>query len=704
MSTYTIYANQLSFSSTWTDYGTPSVETKYREFDLSDLGEDTVVTEATLSADFWGDAALQTMNGSTSTVQQLDPSTVFSGARLQFPFVFQGKNSAGLKSGSCSGGFQNIVLRIVYQTLSDSVTAPTTVSLSKSMATPGEALTLRWSGAIWGYGVSIGGYDIYRATAVNGPYVYLTSCGAKASSCSVSAPAAPGSYYFKVKTLASQDSSRNSGLSSAYAAVTVAVTAPAAPAALSLSAETAFPEQEVVLSWADAEPGLSNPIRGYALYTAASEAGPYTKLLEIASTETSGQATVSAADAGSVYFRVVTLGVSLSSAQSAAVELLTDASSTSDFSLSAETVEAGEAFLATLLSCTDCAHTLSVSIGDFSQTLSLAAGSESAVFTPPLSWLAAMPSAREAQLQVCLATEGAGRITKTLLLRCPDSQTPLVSEAVCAPAEGEMPSSWGVYVQGKSQARITLNSPAQSAYGASILRYEITGCGAEAVADTLPITALTDFLEAGEQQVFIRATDSRGLTGEQCVTLHVEPYSPPEISGAQADRRDAQGVEADEGTYIHAAAQAVCASCGGHNSVSCAVAYKPKNQEEWTYAGDLISGALLFGGGQMDISKDYDIRLLASDAFGAQTCQYLRVPRAEFSIHFQRGGKAAAFFGPANRENTLRVYGNLQVDGVTKGSNLFQYDASTNTLTIQPFEGTFSFDPDTGVLSIADDS
>ena len=79
------------------------------------------------------------------------------------------------------------------------------------------------------------------------------------------------------------------------------------------------------------------------------------------------------------------------------------------------------------------------------------------------------------------------------------------------------------------------------------------------------------------------------------------------------------------------------------------------------------------------------------------------MPRAQFTLHFQKGGRAAAFFGPANRDDTLRVYGNLLVDGATYSSDLFAYDAATNTLTIQPFVSTFSFDAETGVLSITDD-
>lgn len=702
MSTYTIYHANLAVSSAWTDGAEPAVETRYRDFALTELAQDAVVTQARLSAQPWGEAQKQTMNGSADAVQYLPVDSIVPGRTLRIAFVFQGKSVSGQESGVCTGGWRNITLEITYQIMGNAVGAPGTVSLPKAMALPGETLTLSWSGAIRGYGLQIGGYEIYRASAAAGPYALLTAVPAETEQCPVQAPAVPGSYYFKVKTLAKDAPARSSPLSAAYAGVTVAVMAPAPPAVLSLSAATSLPGAEVTLSFEGAVPGAANPIRGYAVYAAAREEGPYAKRCQIASAESSGQATVQAPNGGKLYLKVAALGSTLNSALSAAAVLTVDASATSDFSLDRETVDAGTAFSLTLLSNIAAAHTLTVSIGDFSEQLSLAAGSESAAFTPPLAWLAAMPDTARAPLRLALATAGGGTIIRSLLLCCPESQAPAVSGAVCVPASEEVPESWQVYVAGKSRAAVSLSVPAQAAYGASIVRYEITGCGAAAAGESLPLSARTALLPAGEQHVVVSAVDSRGLRGSQTLTIPVCPYSAPEIFGASASRRDADGQEADEGTYIRVAAQAQCAPCGGENSVSCAVAYRPRNAQDWVYAGNLAQGTLLFGDGQMDIARDYDIRLLATDAFGAQTCHYLQVPRAQFALHFRRGGKGAAFFGPAGGENTLRVYGNLQLDGALYGTELFSYDGETNTLTIRPYLNTFSFDAETGVLSIAD--
>ena len=702
MSTYIIHQSNIAVSSVWQDGAAPSLETRYREFNLADMPQGAVITNALLSCEPWGDGQQQTMNGSAAPRQELPADSVSPGGVLRIPFVFQGKNTAGQPSGACAGGWNHITLTLTYQVMTTAVAAPTSVSLSSAVAQPGESLTLFWSGAIRGDGVAIGGYEIHRAAAAAGPYSLLCAVDADAGSCPVAAPAAPGSFYFKVKTLAENAPAQNSDLSSAYAGVTVSVTAPAAPAALTLSDATVLPEAEVTLSFSGAAPGLANPISGYAVYAAAEESGPYEKRCQLASTETAGQAVMQAPASGALYLKVATLGSTLNSPLSAAAVLTVDASTTSDFALARDAVDAGTPFQATILSHTDAAHTLTVRIGAFHQALSLAAGSASFSFTPPLAWLEAMPDAAQAPLQVTLATKGAGAVTHSLLLCCPESQAPVVSGAACAPAAGEVPESWQVYVAGKSKAFVSLNTPAQAFYGASIVGYEIAGCGANAMAAALPLSAETDYLPAGERQVIVSAVDSRGLRGSQTVTIPVLPYSPPEISGASAERRDAQGQEADEGTFIRAAAAAGYADCGGHNSVACAVAYRARGDADWVYAGNLTDGALLFGGGQMDIAKDYEIRLLATDAFGAQACHYLRVPRAQFTLHFQQGGKAAAFFGPANRESTLRVSGNLLVDGATYSSDLFSYDAAANTLTIRPFVNTFSFDAETGVLSITD--
>lgn len=104
-------------------------------------------------------------------------------------------------------------------------TAPTSLSLSRSIQTPGSNVTLSWSGATAGVNLSISSYNVYRSTSASGSYSYLGNT--TSTSYSVAAPSAGSYYYYKVITVASV-SGYNSGYSGASGGLK-GNTAPGAP-------------------------------------------------------------------------------------------------------------------------------------------------------------------------------------------------------------------------------------------------------------------------------------------------------------------------------------------------------------------------------------------------------------------------------------------------------------------------------------------
>lgn len=103
------------------------------------------------------------------------------------------------------------------------VTVPTTVSIAPNNAHPGDSITLSWSGALNGVGVTIAKYEIYVGTS--------TYVGESASaSFTFNAPGA-GSYAYKIKTIASNTTYNSSGYSSTAA---LTVTLSSSPFTLSI--------------------------------------------------------------------------------------------------------------------------------------------------------------------------------------------------------------------------------------------------------------------------------------------------------------------------------------------------------------------------------------------------------------------------------------------------------------------------------------
>lgn len=673
MAVLTLTGRNVTLTSTWRYYGNgvpfftdPTTEYDALTFDLSGIPEGAEIQSAYVSASRWGSGAIRTMNGVDADRAEINPSNITPGGELRITFAYKANGRVGSgMSGTLSdtAGWNNITLSVTYEMPYTAPTAPTQLSVSKAMATPGESVILSWSGAKAGNNVPIIGYGVFRASSADGEYTLLTETNAETLNLSVSAPASAGSYFYKVMALGGVDG-YNSALSSAYAQVSVAVTAPKAPSALSLSDSKQYPGGSAVLSFSGASAGENNEIRGYAMWQSSLADSGYEKANTLTSTAASGSFTVTAPQSGSRYFKVQTLGKNMDGALSESYATLTaDLSGTSDFSLSTDTVDAGAQLIITLLSNTDKDHDLIASIGEYSETIMTDAGQGTINFTPPLEWLNAMPDSEKAPVRLKLITHGAGTIEKTAFLRCPDDVVPIVSGAYAVRIDNDIPASWGVYVQGKSQADIHLDQEAVMAYGSPIVSYRMEGAGMTAESVALPFTLHTGLLNAGSIPIIISATDARGRTGSQQLILSVESYQEPGLKNIITQRCDALGEIQDEGVYALADAEEVVFSCGGNNIGRTIVSYRQQGSETWIEQGALSGGHLVFGGGQMDIGKNYEIRYIITDTLGGAMAYYDVITRAKPELHIRRGGGAWAFGGLADKLGALKVYGDLMMTG-----------------------------------------
>lgn len=345
---------------------------------------------------------------------------------------------------------------------------------------------------------------------------------------------------------------------------------------------------------------------------------------------------------------------------------------------------------------------LRMQVGDVFRMQDIAQGSESAYFyiNPIFLSSNAMLQSASAQMALTLTAENGDTLQKTIMVYCPSTLGPTVSGATATPIAGDIPLSWGVYVAGKSRVQISLSTPAQPYWDSPIASYTISGCGADAQSDTLPLSAETDYLNAGKNVITVSATDQRGGIGTQEIILFAESYQPPALSGIVSLRCLADGTESDEGVYALAQATLSFSPCGGHNSAVCEVAYRRQGEADWIGAGRLENGALHFGG-DLSTADNWEIRYIVTDLLGGQSIYYDVITRAVWEIHFRKGGGGAAFGGVSTEENLLDVYWNLRVRGVMASSEMFSYAPDTNTLTIIPFGNTFTYDESTGSLYIS---
>ena len=134
-------------------------------------------------------------------------------------------------------------------------------------------------------------------------------------------------------------------------------------------------------------------------------------------------------------------------------------------------------------------------------------------FTPPVSLATQIPSAEVGALTVRVttfngSTQIGNPVTKSINLKVPTNIVPSLSGLTQSRIDNGVPSSWGVYVKGKSQVKITA-SGASGIHGSTIVGYSISGPGLSVNASSGTSEVLSS---TGTLTYTCTVTDSRGRT------------------------------------------------------------------------------------------------------------------------------------------------------------------------------------------------
>lgn len=317
-------------------------------------------------------------------------------------------------------------------------------------------------------------------------------------------------------------------------------------------------------------------------------------------------------------------------------------------------------------------HTLTYAFGSATGTIAAKTTSTSVSWTPPLTLASQIPKAVTGTCTITCTTYNGntsiGSKTCTLTLTVPASVKPTISSLTAARVDGAVPSTWGIYVQTKSKATLTINGAAGS-YGSTISSYSITGGGYTSTASSFT----TGFLNTSGTITFTATvTDSRGrVSAAVTVSISVVAYSPPSFASYLSQRCLSSGTVNEDGTYIRGLVSYSYASCSNKNTITCATYYKKASDTAWTNAGAAFSSgtAFTFGGGKISTETSYDIKYTLTDAFTTIAIQDI-VSTAAVVMDFKKGGKGVAVGKVSEVDNAfevaedwdVRVYGKLLKD------------------------------------------
>lgn len=302
-------------------------------------------------------------------------------------------------------------------------------------------------------------------------------------------------------------------------------------------------------------------------------------------------------------------------------------------------------------------HTITYKFGSAAGTIAAKTSETSVSWTPALTLGNQIPNTTSGTATLtCTTYNGStsiGSKSISVKLSIPTSMVPTITSLTATRVDGDVPSAWGIYVQTKSKAVLSIHGAAGS-YGSAIASYNITGGGFSGTSDTMT----TGFLNtAGTITFAATVTDSRGRTSAaKTVCISVVSYSAPSFSSYLSQRCSSSGALASDETYIKASVSYSYSFCSGKNSVTRAIYYRRIGATSWTNANKSFSSgtAFTFGSGNISTESTYEIKYSLTDAF--TTISVIdTVSTAAVIMDFKAGGTGIAVGKVAERNHCFEV-------------------------------------------------
>ena len=342
-------------------------------------------------------------------------------------------------------------------------------------------------------------------------------------------------------------------------------------------------------------------------------------------------------------------------------------------------------------------HTVWASCAGRTETLISNSSATSVNWTPAVATYAPLiTSANSASATITCNTyyNGSyiGQATKSITVSfAANSIAPTVTSGWVSHAyynTGTAAAGIAAYVQGYSKAQVTFNSAKITPkYGASIASYKIV-CGS-VTATASPYR--TGVLTGTSATITCYVIDSRGQYTAGTLSVTLNAYAKPSLSGVLIFRCNSGGTADADGTYASARATANISSISGLNSYTL-TAYSRAVGGSYASQGAMSSDtAKILSGFSPDTT--YDIKITLTDALGNSAVYEQRLATRAWAMKFRSNGNGVAFGKAAETDKMLEVpsdwtikIGNLAIKDGQSGAG---YTKLPDGTLIQ--WGTFTF-------------
>ena len=334
-------------------------------------------------------------------------------------------------------------------------------------------------------------------------------------------------------------------------------------------------------------------------------------------------------------------------------------------------------------------HRLYYTFGDTKNRLLSSSVATSYSFKPSMNDCAYLPNGTSGTATIRADTYNdstkIGSASKNFTLKVPSSVVPTLSGVSVTRVDGDVPEDWGVYVKGKSSAKVQINGAA-GAYGSTIKAYAISGGGYSGTTNPFTTGVLNT---AGEVTFTGKITDSRGRTASGSASITVEDYAPPVLTSVEAHRCSASGELQDDGEYITLTAVFSGSTVGGRNAITGKYRRMPEGGD-WTSLSSLTSGQAVVFPASGD--STFSVEVQVSDAF-TTISQAVIVNSVKFIMDFKAGGNGIAFGKAAEYDDLLdvqwdaRFRGELATGGPLSTENPVEYAPEEDDPTVWQGKG-----------------
>lgn len=262
-----------------------------------------------------------------------------------------------------------------------------------------------------------------------------------------------------------------------------------------------------------------------------------------------------------------------------------------------------------------------------------------------------------------------GKVTRTVPCNVQASIVPTIGTITLSDTGGNVPSSWGVYVRGKSTLHV--NVTASGRYNSRIVAYAIKALGVTITSNDVDVGVISN---SGSVNVEVTVTDSRGRTATKSTSINVEDYSDPVIESFSAERANSSGTPIDNGTYAKIPLKVSGSPIGNNNTITAKIHHMRSDATSWTLARTInvaysIDQTVMIA--NMVASRSYAIKVEVSDAFGATVAE--ATLNAEGAVMGWMPGGIGISFGKAAEEDYTADF-----DWKIHGRKGAQFDASVN--------------------------